>query len=116
MNDAERFFYEHAGWGYSPGEETPEQGRERGAKALAEAEAWAKREGVEFRWDDDFGIDHVAEFDCYDTEPETCEVCVAYIDGCVVASLGCIDDADDNYRRVVMAELADEARYLEGVK
>jgi hypothetical protein len=104
-DEAEEFFYAHAGWGYLPGSETPERGRRRGAEALAEAEGWAADVEVEYSWSDDFRVDHVAEYDCYDEEPATCETCTAEL-GMLSESLGCIDDADDNYRRVIMAELA----------
>ena len=105
LTPAEQHFYEHAGYSYDP--ETVEQGRARGARALAQAEAWAKAEGLAYGWEDDWGINHVAEFDCYDTDPETCEyVELRDPDGNVLNSLSCIDDATPEYRRVVEAELA----------
>lgn len=110
MNKAERFFYDNAGFSYGQ-DESPEDGRLRCAVLMAEAERWAARNGIEFTWEDDFEItDHVAEFDCYDQEPGTCEGCVARSrKGGVVASLWCIDDATPEYRRVIEAELAMEA-------
>jgi hypothetical protein len=111
LADAERFFHEHAGYSYDPTTETPEQGRRRCAAALAEAEAWGKDVGVVFSWEDDWNVgSHVDEFDAYDAEPETCETALARW-GALLASLGCVDDADDDYRRVVQAELADELRF-----
>jgi hypothetical protein len=103
-----RFFYDHAGWAYDPQTETPEQGRTRGARRLAAAERLARYRDLSFRWENELGwIDHVTEFDCYDVEPTTCEVCICFDeDGEVLASLGCIDDATPEYRRVVEAELA----------
>lgn len=111
------FFKERAGWSYDPTRESSDEGRQRSAEQLAAAEEWARGEGVEFTWEGDWdlGTHTHAEFfssDAYpDDEPETCEMVTARLDGRVVASLGCIDDADDNYRRVVEAELASEARY-----
>lgn len=57
------FFYEHAGYGYDPKTETPEQGRQRGAEELAKAEAWARENGYRFEWEHDgyadrSGIEH----------------------------------------------------------
>lgn len=112
MNEsAVEFFHENAGWGYNPATETPEEGRMRGARLLAEAEAWAREVGLRFDWRDDWDVDHVAEFDCYEDEgPTTCESAAAWLGRTVVAALGCIDDATDEYRRVIEAELALEAR------
>lgn len=106
------FFYDHAGYSWRPGEETEEEGRIRCARALADAEALAKECGFRFEWEDDWTTrDHVAAFpDAYDSQPDTCETCIAYnARGDIVGVLGCINDADDNYRRVIEAELADEA-------
>lgn len=104
------FFHDHAGWSYNPATETPEEGRQRCAERLAAAEAWAKAAGVSFGWEDDWDVgSHVEEYDAYDQEPSTCEICTVQMQGDVVAALGCIDDADANYRRVVEAELAYEA-------
>lgn len=105
------FFYEHAGPSYNPTSESPEEGRMRTALDLAQAESWAERKGIECEWVEDWEVlDHVREYDGYDHEPETCEVAVLKSrKGHVLASLGCIDDATDDYRRVVQAELALEA-------
>jgi hypothetical protein len=105
------FFERHAGFSYGAGE-TPEQGRHRCAIELTRAEEWAQVARVQFDWFDDWAIgSHVEEFDAYDEEPKNCETCVARLGSTVLASLGCIDDADEHYRRVIEAELASEALY-----
>jgi hypothetical protein len=107
-----QFFYQHAGWGYDPDTETPEEGRRRSAISLAKAEAWAKDNEVTYKWEDDWNLlSHVDEYpDAYDEEPSTCEICVIYDKaGRVLNVVGCVDDADDNYRRVTEAELAYES-------
>jgi hypothetical protein len=106
MIERERFFYEHAGYSFDPKTETAEDGRARAARQLAAAETWAERVGVEYRWEDDWGIGS-------HREPETCEAVVAYLSGRAVGSLGCIDDADANYRRLIEAEIASEAMFAE---
>jgi hypothetical protein len=59
-----------------------------------------------------FGPDSAYE----DREPDTCEQCIVYgPHGEVLASLGCIDDADDAYRREIESELMDEAQWELGV-
>lgn len=101
---AVEFFREHAGLSYRPAVETPEQGRERGARELARAERWAKDQGIRFAWADDYHDERP------DYTPQTCEYVVALDeDGNNLTGLGCIDDADDDYRRVIEAELALEA-------
>lgn len=104
------FFYKYAGWSYAPGKESPRAGRLRGAKLLAQAEAWARSENLVTEWSDDWDIgDHHAFYgDAYaENEPTTCEqVRLIDPDGVTLASLGCVDDADNTYRRVVGAELA----------
>lgn len=85
----------------------------RSAQRLAAAERWARAQGVTFSWADDWEVcAHVVEYDGYVREPDTCEFCTLLdADGNVLASLGCIDDADDNYRRVIEAELAADAMH-----
>ena len=87
---------------------TPEE--EESARNLL---AWADSIGLEFRWADDWAVDHEREFDCYDDGgPDTCEYCHAVTaDGTVLAALHCIDDATDEYRRVIEVELAEEAQW-----
>jgi hypothetical protein len=106
-----RFFYSNAGYSYDPKTETRNQGRWRCARSLAKAEQEAKQRGFEFQWQDDWTIaDHVKEFDTYTEQPSTCETCLCLDEqGNVLASLGCIDDASNAYRRVIEAELASEA-------
>lgn len=111
--EALRFHWEHGGYNYNPATETADQGRARCALEAAGAEAWAQEQGIEFRWEDDWNIgDHAAEFpDAYDDGgPETCEMCTAYLGDTMLTCLGCIDDASDEYRRVIEAEMAMEAR------
>ena|SRR5215831_17223718 len=111
MNGTVKFFFDHAGYSYDPKTETKRQGRLRCAKAMANAERLAQSYGLQFNWEDDWLVgDHTKEFDTYKENPQTCESCVCVdIEGNVLASLGCIDDADSNYRRVIEAELALEA-------
>lgn len=101
------FHLEHGGYSYDPTAETAEQGRQRCAERAATAEILAERDGLMVEWHDDCYIDHLAEFGY---QPTTCE-CAQVIDadGNVLASMSCIDDADDAYRRVVAAELFIEA-------
>lgn len=105
------FFYRNAGYSYDPANETKQQGRWRGARTLANAEAWARQENITFGWEEDWLVgDHIREYG-YDDNPLTCEVAAAYAsDGEILASLGCIDDASNDYRRVINAELALEAQ------
>jgi hypothetical protein len=108
------FFNEWAGWSYDPATESPEEGRARTARHLAQAEEEAERRGWYVEWSDDWEItDHAAEYgeEAYPNgNPETCENADLYDEhGNMIRSLGCIDDADANYRRVVEAELAAEA-------
>jgi hypothetical protein len=109
----EAFFFDNAGYSYHTATEKPEQGRARCARELARAEVYAGEQGWEFTWEDDWMCgSHVREFgrESYEHEPSTCESCVLRdAEGNVLASLGCIDDADSNYRRVIEAELASEA-------
>ncbi len=111
LSDDARFFFDHAGFSYNPKNETPLEGRLQCAQALARAEHTAREMGITFEWQDDWMVDHAKEYECYeDGGPQTCEFCIARdAEGNVRASLGCIDDADANYRRVIEAELADEA-------
>lgn len=110
LRDATGFFLEHGPTSWHPDYETEEEGALRGARELAEAELFAKDHGWTFTWRDDRELDHVHEFEAYGEEPETCEQATLYDeDDNDLASLGCIDDATDDYRRVVEAQLADEA-------
>jgi hypothetical protein len=110
----ERFFYDHAGLSYRPDSETPEQGRERGAREMAAAERTAREAGVSYDWSRDRDADSSDFSD--ETPPWRLWQCVAYdVNGTPCASLHAIDFGRDGtphsstYRRVVEAELADEA-------
>lgn len=111
----ELFFFEQAGYSYDPKKETAEQGRIRCAKELAQAEEYAANLNWRVEWQDDWDIGN--HRDCYgedsaysDREPSTCECARLFDDDDnVLAALGCIDDADRAYRRVIEAELAAEA-------
>lgn len=104
----EQFFFDHAGWSHNPKTETSEEGHIRCAVALAAAErrlmvhanAWCE-------WAED--TDGVSDLRTDRETYTTCECACIRIDGIVVASLGCIVDATDDYRRVFRAELALEA-------
>jgi hypothetical protein len=65
-----------------------------------------------FEWRDDWEVgSHVKEYgDAYDEEPETCELVLLHVKlSCghweVVDSLGCIDDASDEYRRALEEDM-----------
>lgn len=63
-------------------------------------------------WEDDWDVgDHQKEYDCYeDSGPETCERAAVFgPNGECLAALGCIDDADEDYRQEIERELLDEA-------
>lgn len=113
LTTAQRFFFDHAGYSFHPNKETALEGKLRCAVEMAKAEQCAINQGWTAEWSDDWDIgSHIEEFDCYTEEPTTCESCVLKdADGNVLASLGCIDDADNNYRRVIEAELAEEAEH-----
>lgn len=105
--EAVAFFREHAGLSYDPNRQTVESGRRTTAWLLAAAEHRARVHGWDVEWSSDWDVDHERE---YGYTPEVCECAILRnADGEVLASLGCVDDADDNYRRVVEAELALEA-------
>lgn len=113
--NAVKFFYKHAGWGYTPGKETKAQGRRRGAVLLARAEAEAEKRGWRVKWD------HSPEaYEMGDAETEMpSEVLDAVLydeEGHVRGSLGQIGDPSRAYGRVVEAELALEALQEEGWK
>lgn len=112
LAEATAFFLEHGSHGWYRDRETEEQGRQRAARDSALAELYAKDHGWEIVWEDDWDRDtsHVEEFpDAYDAEPDTCEMATLYDEeGTLLGSLGCIDDASSEYRRVIFAQLADE--------
>ncbi len=105
------FFLKHAGYSYDPKTETKQAGRSRCARQLAKAERDARALGFTFQWDD-LPMNHFAEYgEAYaNGEPELCESCLCFnADNQLVASLGRIDGATREHRRVVEAELAMEA-------
>lgn len=122
MNANEQFFFEHAGWSYNPKTETADEGRERGAIALAQAEQRFRESSCWFEWvhDDDADASFVNDWEPADREQweaseHMAEGCVLYAPPendhgkpRVLASLWGVFDADASYRRVVEAELASE--------
>lgn len=113
MSSEEKFFHEKSGWGYTPGKETKEQGRRRGAVQLAKAMQIAEQQGWEFVWEED-----PEEYQMGDAEEERpAEVLMCALknaDGKWLASLGGIGMSGNqrernDYIKVVEAELALEA-------
>ena len=106
LTPAQAFFFVNAGWSYMAGKESKSLGRTRCAVELAAAEdvyiAAHRVADVSCDWEHDSDAAQDGEHD------ETCEYACIRIDGQVVASLGAICDASDEYRRVVRAELASE--------
>ena len=118
LNRATLFFAKHAGSATPPG-------RMACARELAKAERWA--EGIltfKWEWDDCPDLsdcdtcEHLGR--CRDRECLRCKywsrheheilaVSSRYMDGSQGPSLGGIEDSDEDYRRVVEAELALEA-------
>jgi hypothetical protein len=106
------FFYQNAGYSHNPKTETPEQGRVRCAKGLAEAEAVGQRLGYVFEWefDQDPDLSWMSDEErtqehevlcCRIVDPENARHSLAFLCG--------ITDPDRNYSRVIEAELASEA-------
>jgi len=106
------FFYEWAGYSHSPKIETPEQGRLRCARELAEVEAIGHRLGYEFEWEWDECPD-LSWMSDEERERDHEVLCCRIVDPenprYSLASLCGITDPDRNYRRVIEAELASEA-------
>lgn len=104
MNRLEQFFYENAGYAYNPASETPEDGRTRGAKALADAERAALENGWYCTWGfGEYQYDDAGEA----TATYYCNLHDA--DGTILASCGGIDTDNGPYARIIAAELALEA-------
>lgn len=116
--NATDFFFRHAGFSYDPKTETPDQGKQRCAQALAAAELRARDGGYSFQWEID---PHTRSDDWKKPDedggkyraPWQTWVCDMYDpQGELVQSLGGIDFGRDGspfgdpYRRVVEAELA----------
>ncbi len=104
------FFLRHAWYSYNPETQTKQQGRAACARRLAAAERDARALGYTFEWEDDWTVgDHFRAYgEAYaNGEPATCETCLMRDSaGKVVQSLGCVDNATREYRRVIEAELA----------
>lgn len=121
------FFLSHAGYSHDPQKETPIQGRRRCARQLANAEAWARDEGLVFVWEndpdcspDDFDFEsdkeHVREHGAvgcilYRPCPEHGTDCkhAEHLESLWGITESLDNRERDNYRRVVEAELAFEA-------
>jgi hypothetical protein len=101
------FFKKHGGYSTRPGE-TKKKAIQNSAERLARAEQYGTDMGWTVTWDYD-----QEEYQLEDAEEAPpSEVLVAVLrnsDGSVIGSLGGIGDPDDNYKRVVEAELALEA-------
>ena len=109
------FFLANAGFSYDPKTETPAKGRARCARQLAKAERDAAALGFTFEWDYDqegcIGCScDSPDCKCSTGEDHECLSCLCRnADGEVVASLSSICEPSREYRRVVEAELAEEA-------
>lgn len=108
---AVKFFTAKAGSSYDPKKETEAQGRARGARQLAAAEAWALGQNYSFTWE----VDDSADSSDFSDEKPAWHLWVCTMrdqHGHPVQSLGGVDfgrDGEpwgDDYRRVVEAELA----------
>lgn len=116
----EQFFYEHAGYGYDPLTETPEQGRQRGATVLAQAERTSRDAGDSYEWQIDTNSSSADWLSANrdggkNRKPWQVWGCIRRsAGGEILASLWSIDFGRDGepwnspYRRVVEAELAVE--------
>ena len=106
------FFYQNAGYSYDTKTETPEQGRIRCAKSLAEAEAVGQRLGYVFEWEFDQDPD-LSWMSDEERAQEHEVLCCRIVDPenarHSLASLCGITDPDRHYSRVIEAELASEA-------
>lgn len=104
------FFLRHAGYSYNPKTQTRQQGRAACARHLAAAERDARALGYTFEWEGDWTVgDHFRAYgEAYTNGgPATCESCLMRDSaGKVVQSLGCVDNATREHRRVIEAELA----------
>lgn len=107
MSDAVEFFYEHAAYCHDPVKETEEEGRRRGARALAAAELRAKAgpyffdaEPDDEPWDGDVPYDGpLWVVTLYSVEGSAV--------GMPLGALGSVAcELDSDYMRVVRAELA----------
>lgn len=105
---AQQFFFDNAGFSYDPQRETEDAGKARCAAQLADAELRLREAiacgvaSVQWVHDADGWRDRSENV-------ESVECCLLFIGESIAASLGAIEDADDNVRRVTEAELALEA-------
>lgn len=112
MTQAEQFFFDQAGFSWTP-PETPEEGQLRCAKALAQAEIDGQKAGLFFVW----RIDELDSSEWSEERPAWAQyVCLCYgPDGTMLDSSSGIDfgregtPTTNTYARVVEAELALEA-------
>lgn len=112
-----QFFYREAGYSYDPKTETERQGRMRCARALASAEIHAEQNGWIVEWVPDPDADRSWMDEETRRENQEAFGAILYTEcsACgskqtAVASLWGIFEPSDEYRRVVAAELALEAK------
>lgn len=111
MTRTERFFWTHAGFSWKSSEETRAQGRRRCAAFLADAEYWAKDQGIVFTWEIDNDADLSWMTEAERAQDHECVGCVArWADDSIAGSLWGIVDPSRDDGRVVEAELAAEAK------
>ena len=108
MTKEERFFYDHAGFSYDPKTETRAQGKRRCAESLARAEDWREQEEADGTLTIEWLADDLPWDGDGDYVPNEVLGCVITI-GDETVSLWGIADPDASYRRVIEAELANEA-------
>lgn len=102
------FFSENGSYSWDPKTETQDQGRQRCARELAQAERYAAERGWRFEWEND--PDEYQLGDAETTPPNEVLTCVLKdARNRSLASLGGIGDPSRNCGRVVEAELACEA-------
>jgi hypothetical protein len=104
FREAYTFHLRHGGYSWRPDDETQEEGHRRAATLFALAEAEAEARGWSVVWGDDWDGDHSY------LEPgesvDTCELATLHgADGGWLDAVGCVDDADGDYRRVISAQL-----------
>jgi hypothetical protein len=111
MTTEQQFFYDEAGYSYGMNE-TPEEGRRRGAAVLAAAERAINKFNWHVNWingDDCIGCDCGTDCKCCTGEPHDCyQAVLKDEEGKYLASLGSICEPSWNYRRVIEANLAAE--------
>jgi hypothetical protein len=117
LKGAAAFFYDNAGYSWDDTRETPEQGKVRTAEKLAAAERFALDQDWYFEWD----IDKDAHLDRPSgiIQPEDkayyCELWDSAGDNLLQCLCG-IWEPTREYRRVVQAELALEAKLNQEAK